>query len=358
MRVFRIYAVSAAIAAASCLPDTAQAQYACGVNGPGPGEIVVGQAPGGGGVVGPLLCQYVGGDDSSGDSSGSPSRAPSRPTRPSKPGFMVAAYHADTGSVWTSAGHQTADGARRRALDACDAATGGGCYIAETLDRAGTIFVSEDAMGQLWIKADADNRKAPRSNITQWNPSIELCLKNAFGCKFLGFHQSGIIYLDEDPAKDQSWNRFPKGKLNQKRWAMVAQPKNLPGATPGKSWLVSGKQGSVVARKEVLDRCQKESGGPCAISAYAAYAGEMAVAGRGVGNGLLVHLVDARGKNRWTSAASNQTTASAKKGPKALPDPVKAQERVDRLCPPKLPCKIIATYDAATPRIQVIEDAK
>ena len=39
------------------------------------------------------------------------------------------------------------------------------------------------------------------------------------------------------------------------------------------------------------------------------------------------------------------------------PDPVTVQERIDRICPPST-CRVIATYDAATPRMQAIEDAK
>lgn len=299
---------------------------------------------------------YDQGGNDGGDDAGT---TPAPPTRPSKPGFMVAVYHADTGSVWTSAGNQTVEGARQHALGACNAATGGGCYVAETLDRIGRIFVAEDAMGQLWIKADVDDDKGPRFDVTQWNPSIEICLKNSFGCKFLGFHQSGVIYLDEDPNRDQSWNRYPNGKLSQKRWAMVAQPTKTPAGTgPNKSWLISGRHNSTATRKEVLDRCQTDSGAPCTISAYAAYSGEMAADRRVVGNGLLVHFVDARGKNRWTSAVSDKPKASKKKGAKALPDPVTVQDRIGRLCPPTLPCKVIATYDAVTSRVQVIEDAK
>ena len=212
-------------------------------------------------------------------------------------------------------------------------------------------------MGQLWVKQD-DDKDTRRFDVTKWNPSIAHCLKNSFGCKFLGAHESGYIYLDEALERDQSQNRYPKSKLAQQRWAMVARPEKTPsGAAQNKSWLVSGRQNSAAVRKEILERCQAASGTTCVISAYAAYSGDLAADGHGTGTGLLVHFVDWRGQNRWTSAAS-ETAAEPKKGVKVLPDPVTVQGRIDRICPPTLPCKVIGTYDAATPRMQIIEDVQ
>ena len=60
----RIGALLAALMLLSGLPSAAQAQqYPCG-NGPGPGEVVVGQTLGGSGIAPILLCQYVSGDES------------------------------------------------------------------------------------------------------------------------------------------------------------------------------------------------------------------------------------------------------------------------------------------------------
>jgi Domain of unknown function (DUF4189) len=307
-----------------------------------------------------IACAPMPGYDQSGDGGSADQESPYRrsdPIRPSKPGFTATAYHADTASVWTSAGHHTLDAAKKRVLNDCDAATGGGCYVAEVLERAGAIYVTEDAMGQLWVKQD-DNKEARRFDVTKWNPSIAHCLKNSFGCKFLGVHESGYIYLDEPPERDQSANRYPKGKLGGMRWAMVAQPvKTSSTSAQNKSWLISGKRNSAASRKEILDRCQAESGMPCAISAYAVNSEHMAADSRKAGGGLLVHFIDWRGHNRWISAALQAEATNRTKGEKVIPDPVTAQGRIDRICPPELRCKIVATYDAGTPRMQVIEDA-
>lgn len=328
------------------LPSAAQAQYPCG-NGPGPGEVVVGQTGGSSAHAPILLCQYVGGDSDSGNSDASPFRAPSRPIIPMKPGFMAAAHHPDTSSVWMSAGHRTSEAAKARALDGCNRATGGGCVMADTLSEFGWMYVAEDAMGLLWIKGTtAEKEKDNRISVTEWNAAIELCARNSFGCKFLGFIQTGQMPVDDDPNKDYSSDHFPKGSLTWNRWALVARPEKTPAAAwQNKSWLSTGQQKSAAARAELLARCQSDSGVPCAISAFAA-------------NGALVQFVDGVGKIRWTSAAPGAPQPKKKK--KSLPsDRTSVAARIERLCPPSIkPCRVVATYDAATPRMQIIEDVK
>ena len=85
----------------------------------------------------------------------------------------------------------------------------------------------------------------------------------------------------------------------------------------------------------------------------------------GSANGLLVHFVNTRGVNRWISAVATKPKPKKKykklfrddPDPVEVHDPVTVKERIDRLCPASS-CKVIATYDAATPRMQIIEDAK
>ena len=284
------------------------------------------------------------------------------PPRPMRPGFIATAYHADTGSIWVSTAHKTLDSAKQRALAGCNAATGGGCYIAAALGGGGErmasqIFVSQDGMGQFWIKGATGN-----DMLVQPDPAMRECLSKSFGCDALSSYDTGNIYLDLDASVDQSEDYFPKGKLSLNRWAMVARPTNPIAAAHQRSWLVSGKENSAATRKELLDRCMADSGIPCAITAYA-LAGEKIIEGGMINvNGLLVHFVDARGKNRWTTALPTAPKKKRKKSPlgdfiPTYPDPVTVKERVNRICAPSS-CKVIATYDAATQRMQVIEDAK
>lgn len=276
--------------------------------------------------------------------------APDLPSRPSIAGFTTMAYHPDTASVWTAAGHKTLKAAKVQALGGCNAATGGGCVIVAAIEGTGRISVTEDAMGQLWVKGAVGNEM-----LAPVDPSMLHCLENSFGCKFLGSHDSGTIYLDENPGTDQSENFFPKGKLNWNLWAMVAQPLNAAGLVqPGTSWLISGRKGNAAARKQVLDRCEAESGLSCIVTAYAAYSAEVLTNETGTANALLVNFEDAAGRSRWTSAVG-EGRAAKKSKKKALADPVTMQDRVRALCGSSTPCKVIATYDAATPRLQMIK---
>lgn len=292
--------------------------------------------------------------------------------RPSKSGNAAIAYHADTASSWVTTSYKNIDAAKKQALDGCNAATGGGCYIAAAYEGSadikeyGEIFIAEDAMGQLWIKLEkkrSDTQYTYDYRIT--DPAKMLCQTNSFGCSMLAKYHNGHIFLDVDPDQDQSENFFPKGKLRWNRWAMVARPTTPTTAAHNKSWLISGKENSDATRKEILDRCQVDSGVPCSISAYAVNDSEVLTNDTGSANGLLVHFVNVRGQNRWISAVSTKPKKKKYKklyrgepDPVEAPDPVTVQERIDRICPKSSACRVVATYDAATPRMQVIEDVK
>jgi hypothetical protein len=291
--------------------------------------------------------------------------------RPSKPGSAAMAYHDDTGSSWVTVAHRNLGSAKKQALDGCNAATGGGCYIAATYEssgdiaESGEIFIAEDAMGRLWGKANIRRYGDPYTydyRIT--DPARLECQIQSFGCSKLTSYHNGHIYLDVEPDRDQSENFFPKGKLQWNRWAMVARPTTPTTAAHNKSWLISGKENSAKTAQEIVDRCKADSGVPCSIWAYAISDNEVLTNDTGSANGLLVHFVDARGENSWTSAVA--TKPKKKKYKKMFrddpdfveaPDPVTPKERVDRLCSSS-PCRVIATYDAATLRMQVIEDVK
>lgn len=346
MKLFDIMRISTVLSLAAMLPGTAHAQsaeqHARDMN-----DIA---------AIPPQ-----GGD---GGSAAKPYEMPSAtlPPRPMRPGFVATAYHVDTGSIWVSSAHRTIDSAKQRVLAGCNAATGGGCYVVEALGGGGEktvsqIFVSQDAMGQLWIKGATGN-----DMLVQPDPAMRDCLSRSFGCDMLGSFDTGNIYLDLDPKLDQSEDHFPKGKLNRNRWAMVAQPSNPTAAPHKKSWLISGKENSAATRNEILDRCRADTGVTCAITAYALNGEKIAEGGVVNTNAVLVHFVDRSGRNRWIAALAAAPKKSKKRSPLGGPlptlvDPVTVKERVDRICPPSS-CRVIATYDAATPRVQVIEDAK
>ncbi len=217
-------------------------------------------------------------------------------------------------------------------------------------------------MGQLWTKMQPYDKAVARFSDVDWNVAIEHCWKNSFGCRFAGSFQSGVLPLNDNPDTQYYEDSFPKGKMRPKRWALVARPTQTPTtAAQNKSWVITGKDDSVIARKDVLDRCQTESTVACTIAAYAVNTDEMVAFSGGPTrvNGLLVHFVDARGRNRWTSAVPDSAEYQKKKNKKkTFISPMTVRQRIDQICPPGLPCRVIATYDAATPRMQIVEDSK
>lgn len=323
------------------LPSAAHAQYPCG-NGPGPGEVVVGQTPGSQAHAPVLLCRHVGGEEGA---------APEQEVRPvlapMVPSYMAAAYHMDTSAVWMTNAHWSADSATRRAMSACAAAMGDGCILGATVYDVGHIAVVHDAMGLTWVKGARIDMKLPwnqQDNTIAPKQALRLCLESSFGCELADKRGGGVLRSNYDPGTDHSKDFFPAGLVKRHHWIMVAAPdKVAPAAWRNKSWLDSGKQDSAAARKALLSRCQQDSGVPCVISAYAA-------------NGVLVHFVNGKGQNGWTSAIANSSTQDDKEKDLAV-DRASVAARVERLCPPSVkPCRVIATYDAATPRMQVIED--
>ena len=309
-----------------------------------------------------IACAPIPGYGETGQDGGDEPSRPRPPPMEIQPSYMAAAQHVDTGSLWVSVGHRTLDAAKQRVLKACNAATRGGCYVSDTHFGVGELHVAEDAMGQLWTRIQPYDKAAPRFSVVDWNAAIEHCWKNSFGCRYAASFQSGLLPVNDNPDKEYYEDRFPKGTMRLKRWALVARPtQSDTTAGPNKSWLVSGKEDSVAARKEVLDRCQTESGAPCAIAAFAVNTDDMVAFSGGPTsvNGLLVHFVDARGRNRWTSAVPDSAEYQKRKNrKKAYISPMTVRQRIDQLCPPQLPCRVVATYDAATPRLQIIEDSK
>lgn len=107
------------IGLAWCLwPAQAHAQhYPC--NGPGPGERLVGMAPGGPGIAPTPLCVRD-------DSGGSPAQPQESSDR-----YAAIAWHVDAADVWVDGNYTGPNNvAEQGALDACNRVMGGGCTSA------------------------------------------------------------------------------------------------------------------------------------------------------------------------------------------------------------------------------------
>ncbi|MES2988740.1 MAG: DUF4189 domain-containing protein [Pseudomonadota bacterium] len=256
-----------------------------------------------------------------------PDDRPSSP-RPSGPLYgrssMATAQHRDSTFVWGSAGHHTPETARKRVMDACAAAMGEGCVYGEAWSGEAAIAVAVDGGGDVWLqggtqsKADAESR------------ALKLCKeKGAQGCRIAFSFENIRIPAAASMNSDYSTDYFPKGPIRRRQWALLAWPETMPApAWQRKAWLVSGRRNFVAARNEVLRRCRSDSGVSCTM-------------GRAVADGTLAHYVNSRGQSNWIDAAGVATPAA----------------RVDRACETDArPCRVVALYDAATPRLQVVTD--
>lgn len=301
---------------ASVPPAPAKAQYPC--SGPGPGEIVVGQTPGNPSQPPMQLCQYVGGDDGPGDE---PSRGPAGPQYVES--SMATATHIDTAAVWGSAGHRSPEAARRRVMDACTAAMGDGCVYAEAWTGDVLIAVALDGSGAPWIEG-GDHADAERAALAK-------CEEKGgwYGCRIAFSFPNILIPADAGQNVDYSRDYFPTAPVRRHRWVLQAWPETPPASwRRSRSWIVSGRQNFETARRELVERCQSESGTSCVL-------------GMAVSNGVLAHYVNRRGQSHWISAASSSGASARIEGACGASDH---------------PCRAVALYDAATPRLQVVED--
>ncbi len=296
-----------------------------------------------------LACAPIPGYGQQGDEGSEPEQEVRPVLAPMVSSYMAAAHHIDTSAVWITNAHWSAKAANKRVMDACAAAMGNGCVLGATIYDVGHVAVVRDAMGLTWVKGAEINMKLPwnqQDNTVAPKQALLDCLKSSFGCELTDKRGGGILRSSHDPNADHSKDFFPENAVKRHNWIMVARPtKAAPVAWQGKSWLNGGKQDSVAARKALLDRCQQDSGVSCSITAYAA-------------NGVLVHFVNGKGQSGWTSAVTSSTIKGGnKKAP--VTDRISVAARVERLCLPSVkPCRVIATYDAATPRMQIVEDLK
>lgn len=260
--------------------------------------------------------------DEGGYDSGPSSQGPSGPQYAES--SMATAVHMDSSSVWGTVGHRSVEAAKTRVMDACAAAMGEGCIYSEAWTGDVVIAVALDGGGEPWPEGGPTKADAEREALKTCNEKA-----GAWGCKIVSSFKNVLIPAGADRESDYSRDYFPQGPIKRRQWALLAQPEGPPSAAwQRKTWLISGRQNFQAAKKELMDRCQADTGATC-------------IFGMGAPNGQLVHYVNKRGQSAWVNAAGAATPTA----------------RVDEFCTPdENPCRVIALYDAATPRLQVIAD--
>jgi Domain of unknown function (DUF4189) len=144
----------------------AQAQtHVCGA-GPGPGEVLVGEMPGGNGVAADPLCDWVQG-------SGQASQAPHIPIAPPPPQILFYGAFAIDQKMRVSASwnHPSVDGAMKSAYDACLRGNGGGCRVISKKAFQNCGAVSADGAGLVYMVTDPVCLGSPRRRWIGANPN-------------------------------------------------------------------------------------------------------------------------------------------------------------------------------------------
>lgn len=268
--------------------------YPCA--GPGPGEIMVGMAPGGPGIAPQPICQRV----ADGDGYGGQQSSGYLP-----PVHMSVVWHPDTSKVWIAKGFPSTKAAEDEALDACTEALGEGCAVGQSWYNAATIVVVTDAVDNVFIGGGATSREASRK-------ADDDCEKYSTGC-----HKSETITNSfRGPEVD-----FPSRRIQRRPFGAVARPKGkVEEKWDDTAWLATGKDGVKAAERAALSRCQLDTGVECFIRASA-------------GNGLIARVVDDQGHVYWWNVPTARALSKA----------------IDASCDKGRICRVVDTFDVRVP---------
>lgn len=233
---------------------------------------------------------------------------------------IALAWHPDATDVWASWQHDEAKAAEASALARCSAAMGPGCSIASSGYNS-SIAVAQGPDGFLYVAWGEDKSKAKKNVLTQ-------CARPNCVIKHLFSVEAEWLPVDRFMHHLPQDNYSPK-KLETYRYGMVGWPKTEVDAKwQGKVWLVTGGKNFDVSKKQLLDRCKKDTGVDCDI-------------GQTTGNTHLIQFVNnSTGLISW---ASDFSKADAEKQMKKA-----CKQTKDK-------CSLLNTYDAKTPRDLVID---
>lgn len=241
---------------------------------------------------------------------------------------LAVAWHPDASDVWATWNQRTEAKAQEVALAACNRAMGGGCSIAQSAANSSVAIARDksDLLWSAWGATPKDAKKAIAKHCASQN--VQCKVDRVFTAEPWPEPQS---FTDEQRRIIDSTGvmagHYAPDRIKRHRYAMVAWPRTVPAAPwTDRVWLDSGRQGYAQTERALLERCKRDSGVDCVL-------------GRSVANGLLIHYVRDQGQNMWLSAPS------AKEGKTILKK---------ECAKTKSECRIIGSYDAQTPRADVV----
>lgn len=235
--------------------------YPC--NGPGPGEIMVGMAPGSNGVAPTPLCAPAPG-----------SAGPTAPAERMPDIYMSVITHPDTRQYWFASGYGSAEWAEKEALEKCAKAMGEGCEVNDTWSNNATIVVVEDVAGNMFAKGEA------RSSIIS-SASLKECKKYSSGCREVETLRNAtgggmVVASRSEPGR--------------RPWGAIARPKTkAPEPLDDTAWLATGEDGFKAAENAAVHACEQATKLECQVRVSA-------------GNGYIARMVNGKGGVEWFNA--------------------------------------------------------
>lgn len=278
------------------LPVHAQ-QYPC--NGPGPGEVLVGMAPGGNGVAPTPLC------------------APASDAGPAAPSvrmpdiYMSVVTHPDTRQYWFASGYGSVQWAENSAMEACKQAMGEGCAVSDTWSNDARIVVVEDVAGNVFAKGGASFFKA-------WLSAREECEKFSSGCHKVETLQNVLGGGRVDVSK---------GDGRRRPWGAIARPTTkAPEPLDDTAWLATGREGFKAAEDAAIQACEQATKLECQARMSA-------------GNGYIARIVNSHGGVQWFNAPALDML----------------DKGIRNTCPKGDTCRLVDTFDVRPQGLTTIE---
>lgn len=234
---------------------------------------------------------------------------------------LAVSWHPDATDVWASWQHSEAKEAEAAALAACSAVMGSGCTIASSGYNS-SIAIAQGPDGFLYVAWGEDKSKAKKNVLTQ-------CVRPNCTIKHLFAVEASYLPVDEFLHHYPPSHSYSPKKIETYSYGIVGWPKSaVDPKWQGKVWLVTGGKNFEATKKQLLDRCKKDTGVDCDIS-------------QTTGNTHLIQFV-----NNSTGLISWAVDFSKSDAEKQMKNACK--KTGDK-------CSLINIFDAKTPRELVVD---
>ncbi len=239
--------------------------------------------------------------------------------------YISVAWHPKANDVWATWNHRTKAKSTQTALDACTKSMGEGCTTAVNAWN-GSVAIARGQDNIPW-QAWGETPESARQKV------LNACEEKIQGCQILHVFTAEPLVRRGIFTKKQK-NYFPDRAAVAPRYAMTAWPQDMSTVPPKwqtKVWLISGQGTAAEMEQRLLSQCQQDSGTKCKTMQTNM-------------NGIVFRYRNvSKGSVAWNMAHSRKA----------------AEQYVQSKCAEtQSKCQVLDVYDAATSRLETLEDIK